>query len=151
MCACAHLCMSVSQSFNFPKLQNDQLQHNFIETNYLRFFLWLIWCSEAVESAKHSGTRIFLALHHCPSSRPELSGSTEALTEWHSHKWWPSALHESFGETNLITISPCCLSVFLVWELLQFELQWRSWGTDLDFPYIHVIRFTGCLVCLQGC
>lgn len=92
-----------------------------------QFLLRLIWCSKAAESAQHSGTHFFPALHCCPSSCHDLSGSTEALTEWRSHKLWPSALYESFERTNLIIMTPRCLSTFLVHGFLLFELQWGGW------------------------
>lgn len=41
-CVCVCVCVPLSQSFNFLKVQNDRLQHNFIESNYLQFFLRLI-------------------------------------------------------------------------------------------------------------
>lgn len=105
-----------------------------LEPHTFNSFPCLIWCSQAAESAKQSGTRIFPALHRCPSSRRDLSGSTEALTERQSHKLQPSALHKSFGETNQITFTTRCLSMF------QLHVLWLQGGPHLDFPYIHVIR-----------
>lgn len=90
-----------------------------LEPRTFNSFPRLIWCFQAAESAKQSGMRIFPALHRCPSSGRDLSGSTEALTEWQSHKLWPSALHKSFGETNQITLAPRCLSVFRLRELQE--------------------------------
>lgn len=55
-------------------------------------------------------------------------------------------------KTNLITISPRCLSMFLVQELLLFELQQekKRRGAGLSI-YIYIIRFTCLSTGLLSC
>lgn len=113
-----------------------------VEPRTFNSFPCLIWCFGAAESAKQSGTRIFPALHRCPSSRRDLSGSTEALTEWQNHKWWPSALRKSLRETNQITLAARCLSVFQVCVLWLPEPQ--------EGPTLGLSTYT-CKKILSGC
>lgn len=56
-------------------------------------------------------------------------------------------LGKLIGLSSLLAASAC------FWSRSFYCLSYSGRGrdTDLDFPYIHVIRFTGCLVCLLGC
>lgn len=127
MYVCAYKCV-FAETLAEKKKRKINCCVALLEPRTFDSFPCLIWCSQAVESAKQSGTRIF---HRCPSSRHDLSGSTEALTERQSHKLRPSALHKSFGETNQITFAPRCLSMLQAHVLWLCELQA---GLRLAFP-----------------
>lgn len=116
-----------------------QLMHDFIETNYLQIFLCLIWCSEALDSAKHSGTLIF-------SCFPTAVRQAATTYQDQPRPW------QNDGVTNYCR--QACRGVLRkrIWlpSLLASSAHFCSTGfycvsysgaaEDLHFPYIHVIR-----------
>ena len=98
------------------------------------------------ESAKHSGTRISPALHHCPSSQPRLiriNGgpwqSDTVTNDGHLPRM------KVLRKTNLITIAPCCLSMFREISLSELQGGKQRHGPGLSIYTCNKVHRLSCL------